>query len=943
MSMKNSRISLFVLIVAVRSVLPFDEMLDVHRVHVGVCQAICAAAPDATCESCRIDMKTRLDHLFTKQQRSGEIAFEGEDTLFYHHPLMATLALEAFQPTRDVAFLQRAHGALKGYFNYLLVYHDADKDFLIERSSIEGAGVPGDTEEVGFNVLFALDMLSLSDICIQLGMPVDALFWYRGMKVVSANLVKQCYDPDTGYFYSSRAAGRADGRDVYGLGSAATYFRSELGDEIPLRVIRRYLLSTEKSFPEEPAHYVSWEFSPSELENVSPASRMLRTLVLLGAIESSGLDDEASRLASGLRAQMSATTGNASSAGAGEINRYLSCRLGSSGPYDLFPKFQELRVLDLLVFEKSLLDPQRTAVLRRSLAEVSRFVSLAADGSDSTQAPSPAGVGPDSIEKAVREVYFSVSLLRDKWKGRTLFTPADRSSLPGFDLYAAASELFNDVVETLKLAENGVVEARWKREGFLLDAALEQANVGPGEPVRIRFAVSSSTTAQHIRSIVVFRQQAIDTVMTSPSPITLNPGDHEREFQYVYPAPKNKEASLVSIDFSAEVRFDGSRREKLHFRKAVYVNRAVTCAIRFPEGTTLSGGTVPVEVLVSKHLPVGASIQVQWYSPAGLKPAEGRSVEAWMPERVTEASVILNVLVPNPCRPGSFPFTLKIFANGEEAGTVSSNLFKHYQWLAVGPFPGKSDALDFRYPPEQHVNLLDSYPGALGQLTWQTLPVKSYADDGRLALGGLIPEGSVGFLYTVLENAAPRVSKVVFEANDPAVLYVNGEAVCRSSGAGSASRQRARVSLKAGLNNVLIKTVSSGTPAVFFQLGEEDDLMSDEFNNNLWELVDGYQELVDRDRDRRQEGEQVQRRVTITYRDSDATSVSVVGSFNGWSAANSSMRKNKYGEWEISLFLSPGRYTYRFLVNDTVEVVDPVSAYSEPDGYGGQNSILYVQ
>jgi 1,4-alpha-glucan branching enzyme len=68
-----------------------------------------------------------------------------------------------------------------------------------------------------------------------------------------------------------------------------------------------------------------------------------------------------------------------------------------------------------------------------------------------------------------------------------------------------------------------------------------------------------------------------------------------------------------------------------------------------------------------------------------------------------------------------------------------------------------------------------------------------------------------------------------------------------------------------------------------------------------------------------------------------------VGSFNGWSPVNSEMRVNKYGEWEINLYLAPGRYTYRFLVDDKVETVDPSSPYTEPDGYGGQNSVLYVQ
>jgi hypothetical protein len=336
-----------------------------------------------------------------------------------------------------------------------------------------------------------------------------------------------------------------------------------------------------------------------------------------------------------------------------------------------------------------------------------------------------------------------------------------------------------------------------------------------------------------------------------------------------------------------------------------------------------------------------AKIQAEWYSPAGIKPAEGRSVEASMPENAREASLFLNILVPNPCRPGSFPFTLKVFADGKEVGTFTSRLFKHYEWLVVGPFPGKKAALDTRYPPEAQLNLFDTYTGALGQLAWQPLPARMYADDGRLNLGRLFADGSVGFLYTVIETAAPRASTAVFESSVPAVLYVNGEAVTRV--AGGQTRHRVGVTLKGGMNNILVKTHATADPSVFFQLGDEEDLMADEFNNNLWELVDGYQELVTRGRDRAREDEKVQRRVTLIFRDPGASSVAVVGSFNGWSPANSSLRKNKYGEWEIGLFLAPGRYTYRFIVNDSVELVDPASPYTEPDGYGGQNSVLYVQ
>jgi hypothetical protein len=54
------------------------------------------------------------------------------------------------------------------------------------------------------------------------------------------------------------------------------------------------------------------------------------------------------------------------------------------------------------------------------------------------------------------------------------------------------------------------------------------------------------------------------------------------------------------------------------------------------------------------------------------------------------------------------------------------------------------------------------------------------------------------------------------------------------------------------------------------------------------------------------------------------------------------MRRAPGGTWEITLSLRPGKYAYRFLVNNRRQVLDPNCPIEEPDGYGGKNSVIYV-
>ncbi len=66
----------------------------------------------------------------------------------------------------------------------------------------------------------------------------------------------------------------------------------------------------------------------------------------------------------------------------------------------------------------------------------------------------------------------------------------------------------------------------------------------------------------------------------------------------------------------------------------------------------------------------------------------------------------------------------------------------------------------------------------------------------------------------------------------------------------------------------------------------------------------------------------------------------VAGTFNGWDLKRTPMRKES-GGWKTTLWLPPGRYEYRFVV-DGEWMNDPNEQHSAPNGFGGTNSVMVV-
>ncbi|MCD4736957.1 MAG: hypothetical protein K8R53_13010, partial [Bacteroidales bacterium] len=72
----------------------------------------------------------------------------------------------------------------------------------------------------------------------------------------------------------------------------------------------------------------------------------------------------------------------------------------------------------------------------------------------------------------------------------------------------------------------------------------------------------------------------------------------------------------------------------------------------------------------------------------------------------------------------------------------------------------------------------------------------------------------------------------------------------------------------------------------------------------------------------------------------DAKEVMVTGSFNGWIYDGYRMAKNN-DTWIIPLFLPPGKYTYKFIV-DGDWILDPNNPLWEDNEYGTGNSVIWI-
>lgn len=82
-------------------------------------------------------------------------------------------------------------------------------------------------------------------------------------------------------------------------------------------------------------------------------------------------------------------------------------------------------------------------------------------------------------------------------------------------------------------------------------------------------------------------------------------------------------------------------------------------------------------------------------------------------------------------------------------------------------------------------------------------------------------------------------------------------------------------------------------------------------------------------------------KTTFKIKAPSAKTVSVTGSFKNWDPSGISLKKDLSGVWTVGVNLKPGRYEYKFIV-DNNWIVDPDNKKIVSNAMGSQNSVVEV-
>lgn len=387
------------------------------------------------------------------------------------------------------------------------------------------------------------------------------------------------------------------------------------------------------------------------------------------------------------------------------------------------------------------------------------------------------------------------------------------------------------------------------------------------------------------------------------------------------------------------------RRVEFHHIESITLTRGHDVSLGFPRGKRLLGESLPLNIVLRfspehemRGLVEGAFMKELTCTPklpARFSVKKGSDV----------TSLPLKVSFPKNLSPGRYPFSLRVKLDGRQIAFFEDILDRPIRWFHLGPLPRSRQMIENGVSYQD--DLFRSHAGPSGYaVKWQEVP------HGALDIqGAVLPDrlaapkpNQCSMLYTVVDS--PGRQNVVWRLTSGNVssLWFNGEPafIGETSPYGE---QSGRIELRKGINSIFITTCWRSRPdRALLTLSDESGLPVPGLSNEIEHIVDGFEQLADRGDagESALEAEEQRKEVVLELEHPGAKDVCVVGSFNNWETGASKMQLGPNGIWKIRMFLPPGSYPYKFIVDGETKIPDPKARRLEPDGFGGMNSILVV-
>lgn len=496
-------------------------------------------------------------------------------------------------------------------------------------------------------------------------------------------------------------------------------------------------------------------------------------------------------------------------------------------------------------------------------------------------------------------------------------------------------------IEDLMAAKRTLSARMMRTTGVVAELLLPERPVPAGLPVEI--AATLRTTADSLRIERGFLQASGNRweIIRAGETVVLHPGERPLKWPQILPVPPGTEGGLVRVEAFLDL-LAGGRRIELHLIESFTMTTGYDVTLTFPKGRRIDANTVPFEIII-KH-PPGLRLEG---SVSGTT-IGGMRFEPQLPARfsIREGTGIttlpLTAITAAAGMPGRYPLGLTVLVDGSVAARFEETLVRPMRWLHLGPLAGgswiASTAISFTD------NLLGEHEtGEGGTSRWRQVPSGALDAAGAVLPGRLYGEnpGQGMLLYTVLTVPSQRTAAWTVESDHGCRLWINGIPVTPPG----VDARKGVTSLRSGRNAVLVAASWDEIPGrLLFEISDNGGLPLAGLANPLDEVV---AELSHRAGGPGAGGPAVMsdqpREVTFDLELAGAGEVSLIGEFNSWEPEAAPMQLIGGDIWRVTVYLPPGTYPYKFLVDRKRRIVDPAAPEIEPDGFGGLNSVITVE
>ncbi len=507
------------------------------------------------------------------------------------------------------------------------------------------------------------------------------------------------------------------------------------------------------------------------------------------------------------------------------------------------------------------------------------------------------------------------------------------------------AEAFSSSTEELLEAKRISSDIFVRTSGLHADIRLPDRPVPAGRKIDLEARMWTGEIKLEIERIYLQTSTNRWKFTESGEPVELRPGAAPLSWQRALSIPPGTEPGLKPIPLFFDFMVGGKRVE-IHSMTCVILTSGYDISLNYPAGRRLGDGALPLNITVrygTEH-PIQGSVEGIFYSDLGCTPELPATF--MIRENADITTLPLTIDPPESLPPGRYPFTISVKIDGSTVAAFEDELVRPVRWLHLGPLPNRGWVIDNATALQS--DLYGTHTLSSGrELSWSRIPQGAFDEYGAVLPDRLYGSGSdrCMLLYTVITSNKRRKVSWKIRSGNISNLWLN-EISLLDAGSSGSSNSGVTI-LREGRNSLLLSSAWSNFPdRVMLEISDENGMPLAGIGNDVDAVVRDFAKINETTGSSGKKpsssgGEA--REITFTIDRPDASEISLIGEFNNWSPESAPMKLTGSGMWSVTVLLPPGTYSYKFLVDRKQKLPDPAATGSEPDGFGGTNSVKKVK